>query len=58
MTKRYNKECKLYTMKLGVEDERKVAEVARELDFKPQTQAETDSPYKTGIYYLPKIWMF
>ncbi|WP_193065274.1 transposase, partial [Oceanobacillus oncorhynchi] len=37
MVKRYDKEFKVYAVKLVVEDGRKATEVARELDLVPQT---------------------
>lgn len=46
MTKRYDKEFKLYAVKMIVEDGRKVAEVARELDLVPQTLHKWVGKYK------------
>nr|WP_085993151.1 transposase [Oceanobacillus senegalensis] len=46
MTKRYDKEFKLYAVKMIVEDGRKVAEVARELDLVPQTLHKWVTKYK------------
>ena len=37
MAKRYDKEFKVYAVKLVVKDGRKATEVARELDLVPQT---------------------
>ncbi|MED4476186.1 transposase [Oceanobacillus caeni] len=46
MTKRYDKEFKLYAVKMVVEDGRKVAEVARELDLVAQTLHKWVVKYK------------
>lgn len=44
--KRYDKEFKLYAVKMVVEDGRKVAEVARELDLVHQTLHKWVDKYK------------
>ncbi|GIO22830.1 transposase [Oceanobacillus sp. J11TS1] len=46
MAKRYDKEFKVYAVKLVVEDGRKAAEVARELDLVPQTLQKWVTKYK------------
>lgn len=46
LTKRYDKEFKLYAVKLVLEDGRKVAEVARELDLVHQTLHRWIAKYK------------
>jgi len=46
LTKRYDKDFKLYAVKLVVEDGRKVAEVARELDLVHQTLHKWVAKYK------------
>jgi len=46
MAKRYDKEFKVYAVKLVVEDGRKAAEVARELDLVPQTLQKWVAKYK------------
>ncbi|MDY0394670.1 transposase [Virgibacillus halophilus] len=46
MAKGYDKEFKLYAVKLVVEDGKKVAEVARELDLVHQTLHKWVAKYK------------
>lgn len=46
MVKHYDREFKLYAVKLVVEDGRKVAEVARELDLVHQTLHKWVAKYK------------
>lgn len=46
MVKRYDKDFKLYAVKLVVEDGRKTAEVARELDLVHQTLHKWVRKYK------------
>ena len=46
MTKRYDKEFKLYAVKMVVDDGRKVAEVARELDLVHQNLHKWVIKYK------------
>jgi len=46
MVKRYDKEFKVYAVKLVVEDGRKATEVARELDLVPQTLHKWVARYK------------
>jgi hypothetical protein len=46
MSKRYDKEFKLYAVKMVVEDGRKIAEVARELDLVHQTLHKWVNKYK------------
>ncbi|UOQ91517.1 transposase [Halobacillus shinanisalinarum] len=46
MSKRYDKEFKLYAVKMVVEDGRKIAEVARELDLVHQTLNKWVTKYK------------
>jgi len=46
MAKRYDKEFKVYAVNLVVEDGRKAAEVARELDLVPQTLQKWVTKYK------------
>jgi len=46
MAKRYDKQFKLYAAKMVVEDGRKIAEVARELDLVEQTLSKWVAKYK------------
>src|SRR5699024_2638102 len=46
MTRRYDKEFKLYAVKLVVEDGKRVAEAARELDLAHQTLSRWIAKYK------------
>lgn len=46
MAKRYDKEFKVYAVKLVAEDERKAVEVARGLDLVPQTLQKWVTKYK------------
>ncbi|ASN05388.1 hypothetical protein CFK40_10375 [Virgibacillus necropolis] len=50
MGERYDKEFKLYAVKMVVEDGRKVAEVARELDIVHQTLHKWVNKYKEDSF--------
>ncbi|MCG3420038.1 transposase [Oceanobacillus sp. GSFE11] len=49
MVQHYDKELKLYAVKMVVEDGKKIAEVARELDLVPQTVQKWVVKYKEEL---------